>query len=169
MSLCYHPQLFDGERFHRERASARSQVQAWALLSSCMEGYEDVFGWGLDESDLESDFISSRSTSDGARVGSLVDNVIAGLGRRAGSEKLIGALSHVTESRGRRLEFDSYLGYFTQSERGEVLRELQTVSLASRSVDHDQTAVWEERDRKILVGLLEIAQQPDAGIVWSVA
>jgi hypothetical protein len=157
MSICYHPELFDAERFEQERGVLRGQ-KLGELVSTCTND-EHSFGWGMDESDLDSDIISQRGDRDRNVVGSLVDNVILGL-KELGRPEVAPWLRRVTEADGSLVrDCFSYLGYLPLTEVERSIEALQTLTFGDE---------WQERDRRLLLKVFAVAVEHRSGLTWMI-
>ena len=161
MARAHHPQLIDTARLERERSGLPAGAAFERLVHACTHGLAEPIGWGLDEADPHTDIISERVDELGYRVGSIVDNVIAGLQRR-GDVAATALLRHVTEEHGRLVGIcEPFVGYLTPP---EVEAALALLEAAPPLPDHP----WEERDRLLLIGILRIVREHRVGVAWSV-
>ena len=154
MSVCFHPHLFDSERFLAEEGGCESTDEKAMLLVDCFTEEVD-FGWSLDGTE-ETDLIAGRihpETKD--YLGGMVDAVRAGLpGKRSKASKLLARASCLE---GPLSETEPAFGYLTREEVSALASELEGVGLRVRGL---------EADRVLLLRLLAVAHEHGRGLAF---
>lgn len=152
MSVCFHPHLFDGERFAELSADAEDDDMKAMVLIDCF----------VDEADLEAalgedahDVFAGRyhpETRD--YLGGVADAVRAGVPKKSKAAKL---LAHASCLDGRFADVEPALGYLSPAEVELLASELVKMSFPVRGL---------EADRVLLLKMLDLARARGRGLAF---
>lgn len=152
MSVCFHPYLFDGERFAEAAGEAEDhEGQAMALVDCFVD--EDILSQSLG-ADASEVFPGRYHPESGDYLGGVADAVRAGVPKRSKAARL---LKHASCLEGRFAEIQPAFGYLSPREVSELAGELRKVSFRVRGL---------EADRVLLLRLLDLARERKRGLAF---
>lgn len=153
MSVCFHPHLFDAQKFHAAvEHGDDDEAKAMALVASF--GDESELDAALTEEE-QLDVFPGRYHPDGGQyLGGVVDAVRAGLPPRSKAARL---LEQASCCEGRFSDVEPALGYLEPREVVELANELEKVTLKVRGL---------EADRRLLMKLLTVARERGRGLAF---
>lgn len=149
MTVSFQPHAFDAAAFERDVGAGTAIVNA--LVAHTLE--EPAFDWSLDGTDA-GEFICERVDDEGAAIGSLVDVVLRALGD---DDEISGLLASISRTRGRLVAEPPYIGFLLPEE----IRRATTLLGGLVFTDVDG-----ERDRRLLVAILERTVESGVGVYW---
>jgi hypothetical protein len=153
MSVCFHPHLFDAEKFHASlEDDACDDATAMALIDSFDAA--SVLD-GVLTAEERSDVFAGRCHPESRDyLGGVVDAVRAGLARRSKAARL---LAHASCLEGRFSDVEPAMGYLEPREVDELATELEKVRLEVGGL---------EADRLLLMKLLGAARERGRGLAF---
>jgi hypothetical protein len=152
MSVCFHPHLFDAERFAELSAAAEDDDERAMALASCfIDGVDLESALGKDASDV---FAGRYHPESRDYLGGVVDAVRAGVPKKSKAARL---LKHASCLEGRFADIEPAMGYLEPKEVVVLAEELAKLTFPVRGL---------EADRVLLVRMLDIARAQKRGLAF---